>query len=437
MKTLILCTLLCACTVWGYTQSVCTFHVDGAATPSTKTACGSFTDLKVKIPIPKNATDFDKVAATLTFSYSQLYCPYNYEGKGAVAAIAGKTVELNVLDASNKSQFYHSWEFQDGHVTKDHLCTWPREVSRLAEFTLKITVTGHNATGTERYYSEQSQSWKEKINYSAGTVLAKGEIIIGQNPLDESYTDTDKLLKINYFDPTKVFVEEYKKTIEKEYGSTNPDIHYTFFSVQAVDSLRNKDRKTTYMTLLRFDENEFTQVPAYKSVLKKVPDYTAYQFVKDMIECNFYYSLFECNTLKALKLSATKPPFSFHGFFDWKAIYGGDFENSPLSNKLLDGAKAKPAHNFWSTKKIGNTDYDYFKIDNLYYYECDYTYNKIKARKDLPPLSFDLYMAHRPPHIYLLKCIPTAGPGKYYEYYNEAEQKANFDKLINGIEFLK
>jgi len=144
MKKLTFVLLFLALAIAGFAQEKCTFFIDNGAKQVTELLCGTFTDLMVKVPLPKTAPNFDKVVVHYANSTKpNEISRVEFEGAGALKTVAGTTKNLWIHDPSNTSGTQggahgdFNLEINDAYVNMNCLCTYPKR-DRFESITITI-----------------------------------------------------------------------------------------------------------------------------------------------------------------------------------------------------------------------------------------------------------------------------------------------------------
>ena len=400
-----------------------------------------YTNLKVKIPaIPQEALKYDKIIVKMALHHwndgklKSSYTAKTWVGKEEIKKQYYSKKDIYLTMFGNNTDFrinHDNGTFPLYNLDKHHrfsstinICDYPRNELHLQKTSIMVEVDYYNISETRQKYYEGSGTWGTVNYYKFVKSYVAGEIPITLKPFDQSWTDDNKFVKINFADPSKVntgIVNSYNSQISYE--------------------IRDKARASEYLNF-KFSKNkksEIEELPLYlktkKKAGKKGIEYSPLKFTADVIENRIGYntlnnvSTFDNKSLhderyiyektKNLKLEVF-----YTTFFDSK------YEDKSIHNILTSGRSAPKnvtVTRLFKKEKLGNNTYYVFKTNDVEYYSSS-------ANRTVKTPSYFICLFETDNYIYKIVC--------YKEAFTDIKELKDDDiKLIKEtlakIEFLK
>ena len=384
-------------TITAFAQEKCSFYVEKGTKEVSSLNCGEFSDLQVKVTIPANTVNFDKLRIIYTSTDGNVKGVIDYTGKGAIGTVAGKTMNYWIANPNNKNIDEDSpgdFLISGGkyYVSMDNLCKYPKKRNQTS-ITVTIKVVGFAVTGKEEYWSKTTKSYLERDLYDDGTTLSIGSIDISLTALGESYTE-DNLI-INFQDPKITFVKTNSNATSSNLFTS---IKFKEIKVNLVEEGKNIKEERTTITFKQINENLITGLASYKKAKTKQSDYSPVQYMKDVSDLWYAHNSTGCSPVDEVKKSKMKPE------IEMSRLIGKGFvedlrKNKNIQNTLYSGKKNKDAFTVWSKKNIGSVNYDYGYIDKVHKARC--LSGKLEYNPEIfEPVEF--YLIYKKPYIYII-----------------------------------
>lgn len=436
MKTIVSTVFILFFSVSVFAQEKCTFYTDKGTKEVKELKCGTFSDLMVKVPMPKNVADFNKVVVHYSNSSQQNEISrVDFEGEGALKMIAGKTKELWIHDPSNtegKQGGAHgdfNLDINNAYISMDNLCTYPRR-DKFESITITIRAKGYTVTGTEQFYSEKDKVWKTKNKYDKGTVLAEGTITIKQEAFENFYSDD--ILKIVFPDPSISFVKTEKLKTNEGMAPNNvyKVIPYTSTKLHLVEKGQKESQQRTTVVFNIVNELDIENLEDFKKAKSANASYAPVQYIKDAVENWFVYKSCGCSAIDDVKKAKFNGEICI-GSLLTTGLVEELKKDKNVSNELLKKKETKDLWNLWSDKAFGKNTFGYGYIEKVFFANCNT--GKLEYNPSVYE-SVEIFVYYKKPNIFIVSPYYVNG-GKRGQFYDEQKQKEYVKKVIENVEF--
>ncbi len=388
------------------------------STEVTEVDCADDPDLsqlKVVIPaLPAEAANYDKVLVKMALYHwangdlSNTYAYFEIVGKNDIKKFVNskKDIELTLFKPNSNFDFYMETRPSESKydmfpLSIKSVCEFTRTNLLLKETSVIIQVGFYNITRTEYKYDDRTGTWHDFYYYGLKKIYAKGQLPIKLKPVDQSWTDNQQRIKIQFIEPEKYRNNAWNDDVHTEIIqfsiNTNPDADFGFPGIEF---------RIQYEDIKNIEAEELFQ-KTRKKLSRKGIDYTPLQFVIDVIEnkagaessSNYKYSKPRWVKLPIVSFSDEIP----------------EYQDLRIHNALSTGSKPDNPRKLFKEEKLGNNTY----------YIYDVPASKGRQRHFIILTQTDNY-------IYRLDCEERDSHNEFTD-----EDATIMRKALAGMEFLK